>query len=248
MADATHPDAGSAATGNVDPAEVAKFEAMAHRWWDPEGDFRPLHDINPARLAWITERHPPVGARMVEVGCGGGLLTEGLARAGATVTGVDAGAAPLTVARLHALESGVEVDYRHTTAEALADAEPGAFDAVCCLEMLEHVPDPTSVIAACARLVRPGGDVFLSTINRNPKAWALAVVGAEYVLGLLPKGTHDYGRFIRPSELARWLRGAGLEVREIAGLGYNPLTREARIGRDVDVNYLVHAVRPAEGA
>ncbi len=229
---------------NIDPAEVAKFEAMAHRWWDPEGDFRPLHDINPARLAWIAERHPLAGARVVDVGCGGGLLTEGMAQLGARVTGIDAGAAPLTVARLHGLESGVEVDYRHCAAEVLAAESPGAFDVVTCLEMLEHVPEPASVIRACAELARPGGDLFFSTINRNPKAWALAVVGAEYVLGLLPKGTHDYARFIRPSELARWIRAAGLELKEIAGMRYNPFTRDCRIDRDVDVNYIVHAVRP----
>lgn len=229
---------------NIDPAEVAKFEAMAHRWWDPEGDFRPLHDINPARLAWIAERHPLAGARVVDVGCGGGLLTEGMAQLGARVTGIDAGEAPLTVARLHGLESGVEVDYRHCAAEVLAAESPGAFDVVTCLEMLEHVPEPASVIRACAELARPGGDLFFSTINRNPKAWALAVVGAEYVLGLLPKGTHDYARFIRPSELARWIRAAGLELKEIAGMRYNPFTRDCRIDRDVDVNYIVHAVRP----
>ncbi len=229
---------------NIDPAEVAKFEAMAHRWWDPEGDFRPLHDINPARLAWIAGRHPLAGARVVDVGCGGGLLTEGMAQLGARVTGIDAGAAPLTVARLHGLESGVEVDYRHCAAEVLAAESPGAFDVVTCLEMLEHVPEPASVIRACAELARPGGDLFFSTINRNPKAWALAVVGAEYVLGLLPKGTHDYARFIRPSELARWIRAAGLELKEIAGMRYNPFTRDCRIDRDVDVNYIVHAVRP----
>ena len=229
---------------NIDPAEVAKFEAMAHRWWDPEGDFRPLHDINPARLAWIAERHPLAGARVVDVGCGGGLLTEGMAQLGARVTGIDAGEAPLTVARLHGLESGVEVDYRHCAAEVLAAESPGAFDVVTCLEMLEHVPEPASVIRACAELARPGGDLFFSTINRNPKAWALAVVGAEYLLGLLPKGTHDYARFIRPSELARWIRAAGLELKEIAGMRYNPFTRDCRIDRDVDVNYIVHAVRP----
>lgn len=230
---------------NVDPAEVAKFEAMAHRWWDPEGDFRPLHDINPVRLNWIAARHPLAGARVVDVGCGGGLLSEAMARAGATVTGLDAGKGPVTVARLHALEAGVEVEYRQAHAEALAAEAPGAFDAVTCLEMLEHVPDPGSVVKACATLARPGGDLFFATINRNPKAWGLAVVGAEYLLGLLPKGTHDYARFIRPSELARLVREAGLSVMEIAGIAYDPLTRQARTNRDVDVNYLLHAKKPA---
>ncbi len=234
----------SSEAGNIDPAEVAKFEAMAHRWWDPEGDFRPLHDINPARVAWIAERHPLAGSRVLDVGCGGGLLTEAMAHAGAAVTGIDAGEAPLTVARLHALESGVDVSYLQRSAETLATEQPAAFDAVTCLEMLEHVPEPASVIRACAQLVRPGGDLFFSTINRHPKAWALAVVGAEYVLGLLPKGTHDYARFIRPSELARWLREAGLDLKEIAGMRYNPFTRDCRIDADVDVNYLMHAVRP----
>ena len=231
-------------TANIDAEEVAKFAAMAHRWWDPEGDFRPLHDINPLRLAWIAARHPLAGARVLDVGCGGGLLTEAMARAGATVTGIDAGEAPLTVARLHGLESGVEVEYRHLPAEALAAEQPGSFDVVCCLEMLEHVPDPGSVVRACAELVRPGGDLFFSTINRNPKAWALAVVGAEYVLGLLPKGTHDYARFIRPSELARHLRAADLEVKEIAGMRYNPFSRLCTLSTDVDVNYIVHGSRP----
>lgn len=234
----------NAATPNIDPAEVARFEAMAHRWWDPEGDFRPLHDINPARLDWIATRHRLAGARVVDVGCGGGLLAEGMARAGARVLGIDAGKAPLTVARLHALEAGVELEYRQCAAEALAAEQPGAFDVVTCLEMLEHVPDPDSVLAACATLVKPGGDLFFSTINRNPKAWALAVVGAEYVLGLLPRGTHDYTRFLKPSELARGLRGAGLDLKEMAGMRYNPLTRDCSIDRDLDVNYIVHAVRP----
>lgn len=232
---------------NIDPGEVAKFEAMAHRWWDPEGDFRPVHDINPARLAWIAERHPLAGARALDVGCGGGLLTEAMARAGATVTGIDAGEAPLTVARLHGLESGVEVEYRQVAAETLAAEQPGSFDVVCCLEMLEHVPDPASVVRACAALVRPGGDLFFSTINRSPKAWALAVVGAEYVLGLLPKGTHDYARFIRPSELARHMRGAHVQIKEIAGMQYNPFSRQCSITADVDVNYIVHGVRPSAG-
>lgn len=230
---------------NIDPAEVEKFEAMAHRWWDAEGDFRPLHDINPARLGWIAERHPLAGAHVVDIGCGGGLLSEGMARAGAEVVGLDAGKAPLTVARLHALEAGITVDYRQQPAEALAAEAPETFDAVTCLEMLEHVPDPGSVVNACAALAKPGADLFFATLNRNPKAWALAVVGAEYMLGLLPKGTHDYARFIKPSELARLVRDSGLSVVEIAGISYNPLSRESRIDRDVDVNYLLHARKPA---
>ena len=234
-----------AVRNNVDPAEVEKFEAMAHRWWDAEGDFRPLHDINPARLGWIAERHTLAGARVVDIGCGGGLLSEGMARAGAEVVGLDAGKAPLTVARLHALEAGITVDYRQQPAEALAAEAPETFDAVTCLEMLEHVPDPGSVVNACAALAKPGADLFFATLNRNPKAWALAVVGAEYMLGLLPKGTHDYARFIKPSELARLVRNAGLSVVEIAGISYNPLSRESRIDRDVDVNYLLHARKPA---
>ena len=234
-----------AARENVDPAEVEKFEAMAHRWWDAEGDFRPLHDINPARLGWIADRHTLAGAHVVDVGCGGGLLSEGMARAGAEVVGLDAGKAPLTVARLHALEAGITVDYRQQPAEALAAEAPETFDAVTCLEMLEHVPDPGSVVNACAALAKPGADLFFATLNRNPKAWALAVVGAEYMLGLLPKGTHDYARFIKPSELARLMRDAGLSVVEIAGISYNPLSRESRIDRDVDVNYLLHARKPA---
>jgi len=226
---------------NVDGHEIAKFEALAHRWWDPTGDFRPLHDINPARLAYIAERCALAGCHTLDIGCGGGILTEALARAGAHVTGIDMGEAPLAVARLHALETGTTVDYRHGTAEALADESPGAFDVVTCLEMLEHVPDPASVVSACARLARPGGHVFFSTINRNPKAWALAVVAAEYVLRLLPRGTHDYAKFITPSELARAVRAAGLDVVEIAGMTYNPFTRQVTIGDDVDVNYLLYA-------
>jgi 2-polyprenyl-6-hydroxyphenyl methylase/3-demethylubiquinone-9 3-methyltransferase len=229
---------------NVDRAEIAKFEALAARWWDPTGDFRPLHDINPTRLEYITQRCPADGIAAVDVGCGGGLLAEALAGSGARVTGIDMGEAPLAVARLHAEESGVHVDYRQTTAEALADELPGAFDLVTCLEMLEHVPDPDSVVAACARLARPGGQLFFSTINRNPKAWLMAVVGAEYVLGLLPRGTHEYDKFITPAELARSIRRAGLEVEEIRGMTYNPFTRAVALGDDVDVNYLIHARKP----
>jgi 2-polyprenyl-6-hydroxyphenyl methylase / 3-demethylubiquinone-9 3-methyltransferase len=229
---------------NVDIREIAKFEALAHRWWDRGGDFRPLHDINPLRVSYIAERCAVDGARILDIGCGGGILTEALATRGARVTGIDMGEAPLAVARLHALESGVDVDYRQTTAEAIAAAEPGSFDIVTCLEMLEHVPDPDTVVAACATLLRPGGHAFFSTINRNPKAWALAIVGAEYVLGLLPRGTHDYRRLIRPSELGRAVRVAGLEIREIVGMRYNPFTHRARLSNDVDVNYLLYAEKP----
>ncbi len=229
---------------NVDQAEIRKFEALAHRWWDPEGDFRPLHDINPVRLDFIAERASLEGAGVVDVGCGGGILAEAMAAAGAVVTGMDMAGSPLSVARLHALESGVEVEYLESTAEALAGERPGRYQVVTCLEMLEHVPDIHSTIAACATLAAPGAALFFSTINRNPKAWALAVVGAEYVLGLLPRGTHDYAKFIKPHELAAAVREAGLEVVDITGMSYNPFTRKAALGRDLDVNYLLHARKP----
>ena len=233
---------------NVDPAEISKFDAAAPRWWDPEGEFRPLHDLNPARLDYIEARAGLAGRRVLDVGCGGGLLAEGMARRGARVTGIDLAPGALEVARLHALESGIAVDYRQVAAESLADAEPASFDLVTCLEMLEHVPDPPAIVAALARLVRPGGDVICSTINRNAKAFALAIVGAEYLLRLLPMGTHQYARLIRPSELARWARDAGLEISDLAGLDYNPATRQARVGADTSVNYLAHFKRPAAGA
>ncbi|MGH8250062.1 MAG: bifunctional 2-polyprenyl-6-hydroxyphenol methylase/3-demethylubiquinol 3-O-methyltransferase UbiG [Steroidobacteraceae bacterium] len=233
---------------NVDPAEISKFDAVAPRWWDPDGEFRPLHDLNPARLDYIEARAGLGGRRVLDVGCGGGLLTEGMARRGARVCGIDLAPAALEVARLHALESGVIIDYRQIAAESLADAEPGAFDLVTCLEMLEHVPAPAAIVAALARLVRPGGDVICSTINRNAKAFALAIVGAEYLLRLLPMGTHQYARLIRPSEIARWGRDAGLEIADLSGLGYNPATRKARISGDISVNYLVHFRRPTASA
>jgi len=226
------------AAHNVDPAEIAKFEELAARWWDPHSEFKPLHDINPLRLDYIDRLEPLHGKRVVDVGCGGGLLSEGMAARGAQVTGIDMGEAPLSVARLHLYESGLEVDYRQITAERMADEQPGAFDIVTCLEMLEHVPAPDSVIAACARLVRPGGLVVFSTINRNPKAYLLAIVGAEYVLRMLPKGTHDFRKFIRPSELDTWARAADLELCDLTGMSYNPLTAVYSLGRDVDVNYL----------
>lgn len=228
---------------NVDQNEIAKFEALASRWWDPTSEFRPLHDINPLRLNYIDERAPLAGKRVLDVGCGGGLLSEGMARRGAHVTGIDMGEAPLSVAKLHGLESGIKVDYRRVTVEDLArDPEhAGQYDVVTCLEMLEHVPEPASVIMACAALLKPGGDLFVSTINRNPKSFLLAIVGAEYVLGLLPKGTHEWRKFIRPSEMSDYLRHAGLDVRELTGMTYNPVTKVYRLGRDVDVNYMMHA-------
>ncbi|HEX9706311.1 MAG TPA: bifunctional 2-polyprenyl-6-hydroxyphenol methylase/3-demethylubiquinol 3-O-methyltransferase UbiG [Steroidobacteraceae bacterium] len=233
---------------NVDPAEISKFDAAAPRWWDPNGDFRPLHDLNPARLDFIEARAGLAGRRVLDVGCGGGLLAEGMARRGARVTGIDLAPEALQVARLHALEAGIDVDYRQVAAEALAGTDAGRFDLVTCLEMLEHVPDPVSVVAALANLARPGGDVICSTINRNARSFALAIVGAEYLLRLLPMGTHQYARLIRPSEISRWARTAGLELVELAGIEYNPVKRKARISADVSVNYLVHFRRPMTAA
>ncbi len=228
---------------NYDPQEVAKFDELAARWWDPEGEFKPLHDINPLRLAFV-ERHVPLAGRTIlDVGCGGGILAEAMARRGGQVTGIDMAEGALQAARLHRLESGLEVDYLQTTAEELAEERAGSFDVVTCMELLEHVPDPASLVAACARLAKPGGHLFFSTLNRNPKAYLFAVVGAEYLLRLLPKGTHDYARFIRPAELERWLRRCGIEARHMAGLGYNPLTRRYYLCDDVSVNYLVHGVK-----
>ena len=229
---------------NVDHSEVAKFSALAHRWWDREGDFRTLHDINPLRLEYIARHCDLVGRRVVDIGCGGGILAEAMAARGADVLGTDLADAPLAVARLHAIETVTAVQYRQISAEALAAEAPGSFDVVTCLEMIEHVPDPASIVSACARLAKPGAHLFFSTINRNPKAWALAVVGAEYLLNLVPRGTHDYRKFIRPAELARAIRSAGLSTQEIIGMTYNPFTRTASLGADVDVNYLLHAIKP----
>jgi 2-polyprenyl-6-hydroxyphenyl methylase/3-demethylubiquinone-9 3-methyltransferase len=225
---------------NVDPAEISKFEDLAARWWDPDSEFKPLHEINPLRLDYIAERAGGLGGKQVlDVGCGGGLLAEGMASRGAHVKGIDMGEAPLEVARLHLLESGLEVDYERVPVERLAHEMPGHFDVVTCMEMLEHVPDPASVVSACAELVKPGGTVVFSTINRNPKSYLFAIVGAEYVLRMLPRGTHDYSRFIRPSELAGWIRETELETTDIIGLTYNPITRVYRLTpRDIDVNYM----------
>lgn len=230
-------------TQNVDPAEIAKFEALAARWWDPHSEFKPLHDINPLRLNWIDGKAKLAGQRVIDVGCGGGILAESMARRGALVTGIDMGGAPLEVARLHAQKEGVTLDYRQGTAEALAAEQPGQFDIVTCMEMLEHVPDPAAVIAACAQLVKPGGHVFFSTINRNPKSWLFAIVGAEHLLRLLPKGTHEYAKFIRPSELAGWVRDAGLDLTDLTGMHFNPLSGRYWLGAGVDVNYIMHTVR-----
>jgi 2-polyprenyl-6-hydroxyphenyl methylase/3-demethylubiquinone-9 3-methyltransferase len=232
-------------TANVDSVEIDKFEALASRWWDPASEFKPLHDINPLRLGYVQSRVKLEGKEVLDVGCGGGILSEAMAGVGARVTGIDMGEEPLKVAELHTLESGVEVDYRQITAEALAEAQPGSFDVVTCMEMLEHVPDPGSVVDACAKLVRPGGHVFFSTLNRNPKAYLFAILGAEYVLSLLPRGTHDYARFIRPAELDSWVRATELRVTDLTGLTYNPLTRVYRLDpKDISVNYLVACRRP----
>jgi 2-polyprenyl-6-hydroxyphenyl methylase/3-demethylubiquinone-9 3-methyltransferase len=226
---------------NVDNSEIAKFEALAHRWWDKDSEFKPLHEINPLRANYIDQRSPVAETKLLDVGCGGGILCEAMAQRGATVSGIDMGEAPLSVANLHKLESGVEVNYRQITAEQLASEEAGQYDIVTCLEMLEHVPDPSSVIKACADLVKPGGDVYFSTLNRNPKSYLFSIIGAEYLLKLLPKGTHDYAKYIKPSELAQWVRQAGLSMEDMTGMTYNPITKQYRLNPDdVQVNYLVH--------
>ena len=228
---------------NADPQELDKFGDLAHRWWDPNSEFKPLHDINPLRLGWIDRCCTLAGHQVLDVGCGGGLLAEGMAAQGAKVTGIDLSEKSLAVARLHLLESGRQVDYRHVAVEELAAECPGSFDVVTCLEMLEHVPDPGSVVAACAQLAKPGGQVFFSTINRNAKAYVFAILGAERVLKLLPAGTHDYEKFIRPAELARYCREAGLAVDEILGMSYHPLARSYTLGSDTSVNYLMRTHR-----
>lgn len=228
-------------SANIDRSEIAKFEQLANRWWDPHSEFKPLHEINPLRLDYIDRRVGGLaGKRVLDVGCGGGILAEAMASRGADVVGIDAAEGPLAVARLHQLESGVEVDYRQTTAEQLAAVEGAGFDVVTCLEMLEHVPEPASVVAACRRLVKADGHVFLSTINRNPKSFLFAIIGAEYMLRLLPRGTHEYRKLIRPSELDDWLRAVGLEMADITGMHYNPLTQRYWLAPGVDVNYMVH--------
>ena len=232
-------------TDNVDPAELAKFSELAHRWWDTESEFRPLHQINPLRLGWITERAPIAGRRVLDVGCGGGILADAMARQGAEVLGIDLATKALKVAQLHALEAQTQgVQYREISAEALAAEQPGSFDVVTCMEMLEHVPDPASVVRACATLVKPGGHVFFSTINRNPKSFLFAIVGAEYVLKLLPRGTHEYAKFIRPSELASYARSANLVLEGTRGLEYNPLTRRYWLSEDTSVNYMLAMRKP----
>ena len=232
---------------NVDPQELAKFSELAHKWWDPESEFKPLHQINPLRLDWIDQLASIKGKRVVDVGCGGGILAESMARRGANVLGIDLADKPLKVAQLHAMEAGVaNLDYRSVAVETLAAEQSGQFDVVTCMEMMEHVPDPSSVVQACANLVKPGGWVFFSTINRNPKSFLFAIVGAEYVLKLLPKGTHEYGRFIRPAELARWIREAHLDLAQFKGMEYNPLTGRYWLSGDTSVNYLVACRKPLQ--
>lgn len=228
---------------NADPAELQKFALLAHRWWDPASEFKPLHEINPLRLDYIDRIAALSGKVVLDVGCGGGILSEAMAGRGAQVTGIDLGEKALKVAQLHKLESGAAVDYRLIPVEELAEEQPESFDIVTCMEMLEHVPDPAAVVGACARLVKPGGQVFFSTLNRNPKSYLLAVIGAEYVLNMLPKGTHDYRKFIKPSELSAWCRQAGLDVAGMTGMSYNPLSKRYWLNSDVSVNYILHATK-----
>ena len=230
---------------NADPIELQKFSELAHRWWDPNSEFRPLHEINPLRLEWINAIAPVTGKRVLDVGCGGGILAEAIARKGATVTGIDLSEKALKVADLHSLESGIAVRYELISAEDLAAREAGQYDVVTCMEMLEHVPDPSAVVKACATLVKPGGRVFFSTLNRNPKSYLFAIIGAEYVLRLLPRGTHDYAKFITPAELSQYGRNAGLEVEAVKGMTYNPFTKIYSLNQDTDVNYLIACSKPA---
>ena len=235
----------SAQQTNRDDAEIRKFEALAARWWDPNSEFRPLHEINPLRMGFISRKINPAGQRCIDIGCGGGILSEALAHQGADVTAIDLAEASLAVARLHKLESGLDIRYENISAEAMADREQAQYDIVTCLEMLEHVPDPEAIVAACVKLAKPGAHIFFSTLNRNPKSWLFAIVGAEYILNLLPKGTHDYAKFIKPSELASWCRHCGLEQGELIGMGYNLLTKRYSLQKNIDVNYLVHYQKPA---
>lgn len=228
---------------NVDPNEIKKFEELASRWWDTESEFKPLHDINPLRVNFINEHSPVKSLKVLDVGCGGGLVSEGLAALGANVTGIDMGEAPINVAKLHLLESKLDVEYLQITAEELAEQRTGEYDIVTCLEMLEHVPEPASVINACSKLVKPQGHVYFSTINRNPKSWLFAIVGAEYILNMLPKGTHEYNKLIRPSELDMWARQSGLQTQQMIGMHYNPITKRYKLDKGVDVNYLVHTIK-----
>ncbi len=230
---------------NADPLELQKFSELAHRWWDPNSEFRPLHEINPLRLEWINALAPVAGKRVVDVGCGGGILAEAIAQKGATVTGIDLSEKALKVADLHSLESGITVRYELISAEDLAAREAGHYDVVTCMEMLEHVPDPSAVVKACAALVKPGGQVFFSTLNRNPKSYLFAIIGAEYVLRLLPRGTHDYAKFITPAELSQYSRNAGLQVEAVKGMTYNPFTKIYSLNQDTDVNYLIACSKPA---
>lgn len=230
---------------NADPLELQKFSDLAHRWWDPTSEFRPLHEINPLRLEWINARAPLAGKTVLDIGCGGGILTESMAKKGAAVSGIDLSEKALKVADLHSLESGVQVRYEMISAEELAAREPARYDIVTCMEMLEHVPDPASVVRACATLVKPGGQVFFSTLNRNPKSYLFAVIGAEYLLRLLPRGTHDYAKFITPAELSQFIRNAGMTVESLKGLSYNPLTQMYSLNQDTSVNYLIACSRPS---
>ncbi len=236
----------TASDENVDLGEISKFEALAARWWDPDSEFKPLHQINPLRLEYIDEHSPLDGRKVLDVGCGGGILTEAMATKGATVTGIDLGEAPLSVARLHAIESELALDYQKISAEDLARQQPAEYDVITCMELLEHVPDPASIVAACATMVKPGGAVYFSTINRNPKSWVFAIVGAEYLLNLLPRGTHDYEKFIKPSELHAWCRKRGLDVRDLIGMHYNPIAKKYWLAPGLDVNYIAHTVRHEE--